>query len=696
MAHFLHYIRVIFLAILSVLTILSCGSSINDAQEFTPNEAPVIIPLSAVNVDGSAFDPSSLVSGQVLRLSCTVYDPEGGKVICSVTSEYGSIRNQEYAQGTLSFLFYTRNLSADKDVDIAISASDDKNATTMVLYAPGTGKPIPTISLSVYGKESITSAEDTQVKLTSTGSGYYQFFCDNSISSIYSMRPGLQFPLEPNSEGKIDPVFFKVAGIKSDSSDCDARILTKGSNTLWVSFRDPNGKILYAKCVIASGGISATATYSSSSEIEGTSVNATITAIYNTSMDTESLQSASAVLGTTEGLVSSRTVDDTHLVLSITGLTTGSEYSVTLSGVKDSDGNTISPYTYSFTTLSQVSNIVLSDTDIVLRSGSTHQLTPTIYPENSINKNVKWESSNRSVITVDANGIVTAVKMGTASIVAVTNDGGKSASCTVEVEGKIVYDANGANVGTAPTDSGSYDPLEPVTVLGLTESLVKIRPDGEDTSYGFRGWNTSADGNGTDCAIGSTLSMPDDDIILYAKWAPYVVGDTGPAGGYIFFDNGSYVTTGGYSWRYLECAPRDINETDAPGTYSWLDRYCWTSNTSIQIITTAGIGYGRSNTNLIISSSGTAKTAAKNCNDFSINGYDDWFLPSCDELEIVRTLYIQIGGFNTTPDEVNNTYWSSEQSSTTSYAKFKMFPVATRGETWESDRACRIRAIREF
>ena len=40
----------------------------------------------------------------------------------------------------------------------------------------------------------------------------------------------------------------------------------------------------------------------------------------------------------------------------------------------------------------------------------------------------------------------------------------------------------------------------------------------------------------------------------------YAVGDTGPAGGIVFYDNGSYTTNSlGNSWRYLECAPADLN-----------------------------------------------------------------------------------------------------------------------------------------
>ena len=63
----------------------------------------------------------------------------------------------------------------------------------------------------------------------------------------------------------------------------------------------------------------------------------------------------------------------------------------------------------------------------------TAQLIATVNPGYVANKNVVWTSSNTAVATVDANGLVTAKSAGTAIITVTTADGGKTATCTINV-----------------------------------------------------------------------------------------------------------------------------------------------------------------------------------------------------------------------------------------------------------------------
>ena len=84
-----------------------------------------------------------------------------------------------------------------------------------------------------------------------------------------------------------------------------------------------------------------------------------------------------------------------------------------------------------------------------LVEGETFTLKATVTPDNATDKSVTWSSSAPDVASVDANGKVTAVKAGSATITVTTNDGGKTATCAVTVQA-----ATGGNEGYGP--GGEY------------------------------------------------------------------------------------------------------------------------------------------------------------------------------------------------------------------------------------------------
>ena len=64
--------------------------------------------------------------------------------------------------------------------------------------------------------------------------------------------------------------------------------------------------------------------------------------------------------------------------------------------------------------------------------GTSERLEVTFTPENTTETTLTWSSSDGSIVTVDGNGIVTAVSVGTADITA-TAENGKTATCNVTV-----------------------------------------------------------------------------------------------------------------------------------------------------------------------------------------------------------------------------------------------------------------------
>ena len=131
------------------------------------------------------------------------------------------------------------------------------------------------------------------------------------------------------------------------------------------------------------------------------------------------------------------TVDTEGLVtaLSKVGMSVISATAADGSGVKAECRVTVMP--------TLVSIITLDKTEISLKADKTETLTAIVAPATTTDKAIIWTSSDERVATVDANGEITAVYDGTATIKATAADGsGVVAECTVTVIPPISGDSN--------------------------------------------------------------------------------------------------------------------------------------------------------------------------------------------------------------------------------------------------------------
>ena len=209
--------------------------------------------------------------------------------------------------------------------------------------------------------------------------------------------------------------------------------------------------------------------------------------------------------------------------------------------------------------------------------------------------------------------------------------------------------------------------------------------------YVFAGWWTGVNGIGTRITSASNVDIESNQT-LYAAWT-VTVGGIGEAGGYVFYDdffgldvdgNGTIenhekdlldtmndgVLTGA---RYLEAAPAGWSgASEDPSCYFGVYRLVEVSE-GVAVGTGTEIGDGKANTEALVAAMGTAAYqfnnpsittkiedyAARLCDLYKTNGYDDWFLPSKDELnQMYQNLHLQnLGGFS------NNIFWSSSEAS---------------------------------
>lgn len=80
-----------------------------------------------------------------------------------------------------------------------------------------------------------------------------------------------------------------------------------------------------------------------------------------------------------------------------------------------------------------VQSITLTPESLTLCISSTAQLIATISPSNATNKSIVWSVSNTSIVSVSPSGLVTALSLGTCSIIVSTVDGGKTDTIQVTV-----------------------------------------------------------------------------------------------------------------------------------------------------------------------------------------------------------------------------------------------------------------------
>lgn len=102
--------------------------------------------------------------------------------------------------------------------------------------------------------------------------------------------------------------------------------------------------------------------------------------------------------------------------------------------------------------IDHVTGVTLNSSSLSLTVGDSRQLRATVAPRNAANQKVTWSSSNANVASVSSSGRVTAKAKGTAVITVKTEDGNKTASCTVTVKNPTlaaVAAAQVSNNGTA-------------------------------------------------------------------------------------------------------------------------------------------------------------------------------------------------------------------------------------------------------
>ncbi len=152
-----------------------------------------------------------------------------------------------------------------------------------------------------------------------------------------------------------------------------------------------------------------------------------------------------------------------------------------------------------------VTGVSLNKTATTIEVGKTEKLTATVQPTNATNQKVTWKSSNEDVATVGTDGTVTANAVGTADITVTTEDGGKTATCTVTAkEATTEIEVTGITIsdGTAGSEEKT---LKVGNTLPLTANIDPSNATNQNIT-----WSVSDDKDDVDVV---TLSSTTDKQI---------------------------------------------------------------------------------------------------------------------------------------------------------------------------------------
>ncbi|QSH92275.1 hypothetical protein C5N99_07330 [Treponema medium] len=182
-----------------------------------------------------------------------------------------------------------------------------------------------------------------------------------------------------------------------------------------------------------------------------------------------------------------------------------------------------------------VTGVTLDKPTVSLVAGTSTTLTATVLPANATNKTVAWSSDKPAIASVDKNGTVTAHKAGEAVIIVTTEDGGKTASCKVNVTAKppTTYKVTFSVDGTGGTLKAKAD--------GVTEtdkSPISVEKDKTvtftataDSGYRVKGWTRDGEAvNGTNDSYSFTVTK---GIEVKVSFESNSVPPTPPSGDFI-------------------------------------------------------------------------------------------------------------------------------------------------------------------
>ena len=151
-----------------------------------------------------------------------------------------------------------------------------------------------------------------------------------------------------------------------------------------------------------------------------------------------------------------------------------------------------------------VTGVTVSPTSVTLNLGQTQALTAVVAPSTATTPAVTWASSDTSIASVNASGVVTAVAAGASTITVTTTDGGLTASTAVTVTSTVA--------ATGVTLSPSTVALAPGQTQTLTAAVLPSNATNKAVT-----WTSSSEQVATVSASGLVTGVGEGSATITAR-----------------------------------------------------------------------------------------------------------------------------------------------------------------------------------
>ena len=257
----MNYINKFCLAIL--LFLCACGGEVlDDAQNFVPNESPVITSISFEPSDSTLTNyEENLIPDIPFIVKASAYDPENEGLTYSFSSDQGSFAGQKESNGEVEVVFVTGKMKSGELVTVTLTVSDPtrRNNEAVEMIYIGKGKPKANIKVEKGGN--LISDGDT-IDLAKSGSCPLTLTSDCTGSFLFIENDA---ETNPNniSIGDKDKVFGLFTPTGTDKSITatlygpDAtvpdpnhmlRVSSVGTHKVWIIFEDLLGQKIVILC----------------------------------------------------------------------------------------------------------------------------------------------------------------------------------------------------------------------------------------------------------------------------------------------------------------------------------------------------------------------------------------------------------------------------------------------------------------